>query len=142
MFKKHADKIKKQDKTLKERGVPEHSYFHCIFKDNSEAKEHNHNWSDISKEEVVDYFGSKRLAMICTEPIKVLHIFHDGLSASIELNEGEQVYQSIKSIASFNGDGTTTTSVIGRVIGRIKDGKVIEELTIDGRTHTVMGIKL
>lgn len=134
-------KIEKQNLSLEERGLPNHSYFTGILNDGTEIKEHEYNWSAISEEQVVDHFGRKKIAMVCTQPIKTLHIFHDDLTASITLEPGEQVYQAIRSQATFTDSGQTKTSIIGRVIGKIKNGKVIEEFTIDGRTHNVLGIR-
>ena len=98
-------------------------------------------WSSISEEVAVMWGGKTKVALICTKPIKKLTIRYDGLEASMELNEGEQVYQAIKSCAKWNEDGSSSNDIIGRIIGRVKDGKVIEEQFINSLQKTIQGVK-
>jgi hypothetical protein len=137
----YSDNIKRQNETLEKRGIPSHSHFHIEFEDGSTITEHGYNWSDISEEIVVDHFGSKKIAVSCTHPIKAITINHAWQSVIVRPEKGERVYQSIRSNAVLQSDGRVISYVIGRVVGRIKDGVVIEEQVIDN-DGKIWGMKL
>jgi hypothetical protein len=136
----YNENIKKQELSLEQRGIPSHSHFVVEFQDGSFVTENEVNWSDISEETIVDHFGIKKIGMVCTHPIKCVTINHAGSSITIVPNEGEQIYQAIKSNAVLQNDGQTLNRIVGRVIGRIKDGVVLEEQMIN-QDGLIFGIR-
>jgi hypothetical protein len=130
-----------ETRTLEQRGLPVDSYFEVVLKDGSIISEKNHNWHDISEEQVLLHGATKKIANVCTIPIKKITIHHVGLEASIEPEKGEQVYQAIKSSATLQSDSSVINEIVGRVVGCIKNGVVTQEKIIDARTQEVVGIK-
>lgn len=139
---KLSEQLKKEKRSLVERGLHEDSYFHVHFDDGSDRKEHDLNWSDFSEKVLVDFFGSQKVVSLAKQPIKKLIINHGELTTELHLEKGEQVYQAITSQSSYMTNGETLNRIIGRIVGKVKDGKVIEERFLDGRTGEVTGIKL
>lgn len=139
--KKQAEKLKIEKLSLTQRGLHDESYFHIVFADGSERKEHDLNWSDVSEERVVNNFGHTKIVNIITLPVKSVTIHHNGKNVSMTLNKGENIYQAVRSMAFFNKNGTPFNQVVGRVIGKINNGEVVEELFIDGRMNEIFGIR-
>lgn len=134
-----SDNIKKERRGLQRRGLHSDSYFHAIFSDGSYALETNTNWSDISKEMLVDCMGTPKIVYVCTLPISSLIISHGNLQTRMDINPGEFVYQSIRSRVSVAGDGESRNEIAGRVVGKVKNGIVIEERFLDGHTGEILG---
>jgi len=136
-----AEKIKKEKRSLEQRGLPSHSFFDCHFKDESKRTEHDTNWSEISEEKIVKFGDSFKIVKICNLPLKKLKVSHREKSFEIELKEGEEVYQAVKSQTFFLSNGKNKTRIMGRIIGRVKDDKVIEEIFINDLDGEIIGIK-
>jgi len=137
-----ADNIPKTENTLQERGLPDDSYFEVVFKDGSSVSEVNTNWSAFSKREIIDCFGHKQACFISIYPIRSIKIKLNGLEAFIdEVPDGVEVYQFMRSerVLANNID---KDSVIGRGIGMIKDGAVIEERFINAYENKVQGMRI
>ncbi len=134
-------KIKKESKTLIERGISSDSYFYAKFTDGSERKEHDTNWSDFSEKKEVEFMGRKKIVYVSKHSVKELTIKHGNLETTIEVDTGEEVYQSIVSSSFLRNDSIVEHKILGRKVGKIKDGKVIEERFIDGRTGEIIGMK-
>ncbi len=139
--KKMADQCKKETASLHDRGLHDQTFFHVVFEDGSDRKEHDLNWSEISVEQVVNHFGHQKIARVSNVPVKSVTISHNGMTATLSPKKGEKIYQAVRSITSFKADGTPVNFVIGRVVGRVKDGEVVEELFIDGRTNETFGLR-
>ena len=135
-----SEQITKTEKTLSQRGLPEDSYFEAVFEDGSSVAEHNVNWSEISERVIVDYFGHKETFGICKYPLASLKIFLDGLSAQIDVPKGCHAYQYIRS-RRLLAQGVDRSEIIGRGVGLIKDGVVIEEKFINALEYKVEGLK-
>jgi len=131
----------KEKRTLTERGLHEHTYFTAHFEDGSTRSEHDLNWSDVSELIQVLYFGGVKTVMANTHPIKKLNIKHNNLETEIEVPKGCRVYQAVRAQTTFFGN-ENNSSIIGRVVGLVKDGVVIEERFVDGRLGIVQGMKL
>lgn len=136
-----ADSIKKQNKTLEERGIPSHSYFHAHFHDGSDINETNTNWNDISELKRVQYQGGTKSVMISSHPLKRLEIHHGELSTFIDIPEGHDVYQAIRAESTFIPGKDKQTTITGRVIGLVKDGEVVEERFLNGQQNVIIGWK-
>ncbi len=136
-----AEEIQKTDKTLQERGIPEDSYFEVYFKDGSKISEMETNWSSMARKETVDFFGSKRVCYVSNYPIASIKIKLNGMEASIdEVSEDVEVYQFMRSerlIANEVDKGT----IIGRGIGLVKNGIIIEERFINALENRVQGAR-
>ena len=141
-MKKISEQLQKEQRSLVERGVPHDSFFHVTFNDGSEAKEHDTNWSDFSEHVLVDFMGSQKVVSLSKHPVKKLIINHEGLQIDFDVNNGEEVYQAFVNQVMKRSDGIVEDKIIGRIIGKVKDGKVIEEKFVDGRTGEITGIKL
>lgn len=135
-----AEAIQKTDKTLEERGLPEDSFFEVVFADGSWTSERYVNWSSISEEIRVEYFGGTKTVFVCKLPVKRIEVHHEGLVASLDVSEGCQVFQAVRS-ESIITDGKKENRILGRVIGLVKDGEVIEEQFINEIMNEVLGTR-
>lgn len=117
------------------------SYFELEWLDGSVCNEAFTGWHSISEEMVILYGDKKKIALVCTKPVKKITIHHAGLEVSLKPQKGEQVYQAIKSTATLQFDSSILTKVIGRVVGIIKDGVVIEEQFINEDEKEIQGIR-
>lgn len=136
-----SDKIVKTTQSLKERGLPENSYFRVVFLDGSEIDEMNTNWSLLSEKKVVKYFGKEKVVHSCKYPVKSIEAFHEGLNKKIEIPEGCEAYQAIRGDTILILNYKRLDRVIGRIIGFVKNGEVIEEYFLNGLSNNVEGIK-
>ena len=127
-------------RSLKERGLTEDSYFRLILADGTECTEHDTNWSAISEQRQVEIAGFKRIAMVCTLAVKRIESNHAGLHSGIDVPEGCEVYQAVRSNTIVHGDKSNSAHV-GRIIGIVKDSKVVEEHFLDGILNEVRGAK-
>ncbi len=134
--------LKKETRTLEERGIPHDSFFTATFKDDSIASEKEANWSEFSEVKIVDYFDGKKTVYLSKHPIKHIHIKHGSLEHSIkDISKDVQVYQAIRSETLFNPGQEKRVRVLGRVVGLVKDGKVIEEYFLNEVNNEVRGMK-
>lgn len=99
-------------------------------------------WSEISERTEVNYFGNKKIVHLAKGKVKSLRIFHDGLSQELKVPEGCRVFQATRSETVFLPNDQVQNRIIGKIMGIVKDGVVIEEVFIDGQQHKVLGIKL
>jgi hypothetical protein len=131
------DKITKQIKPRKNKiGLIEDGYFHIVFNDKSEAHERDFSWAEMSEHTIVDYMGQKRIVRLCKYPVKSIKIKHRDLITEIKPEKDtDRVYTSIRSIAT-NGHQNI---ILGRVVGVVRNGKVIEERFIG--TDDIKGVK-
>ena len=118
------------------------SYFKLTLDDDSVVLESDKAWSTISQIKSVEYFGGKKTVYVCTLSVKRIEMFHDGLETSIDIPEGCEVYQAIRSMTDFMPTGGSTSKTHGRCVGIVKDGKVIEERFLNGVLGEVQGVKL
>lgn len=136
-----TDEIPKITETLEERGLPRDSYFEVTFFDGSEISEKECNWSSFSTKRTVEYFGNTRELFICNYQVKKIRIVFGELEAVIEdIPEDVEVYQFIRSETLLAKDINNNT-IVGRGIGLIKDGSVVEERFISALENRVMGIR-
>ena len=133
--------IPKEQSSLEERGLSQDSHFTVVFADGSVHSEHDTNWSDISTQITVDFFGKQKTAFVCTHPVSKIKISHGTLETEINVPEGCQVYQSIRASALFTPGKDTEHAIVGRTVGLVKDGVVIEEQFLDATADEVIGIR-
>ncbi len=136
-----SNKIKKQNKSLEERGIPFNSLFIIKFQDGSMITEHECNWSELSETKVVNYFGGKKTIAVCIHPVKTLRIEHGEMTHTIEIPENCEVYQAIRAETNFMSNGIKKDKINGRVVGLVKDNEVIEEYFLNGLEGRIMGMK-
>lgn len=136
-----ADGIKREHRCLEDRGVHPHSYFEVQFVDGSVRTEHETNWRDLSVEKTVEYFGGKKTVKVCQLPVKRVVMRHGDLSTIIDVPEGVEVYQAIRSETIFVPGGRKIDRISGRVVGLVKDNKVIEERFLNAAAGEVFGAR-
>lgn len=118
------------------------SYFEVDFNDGSTISEKDVNWSDISEEATVATRGGAKVVMQSKLPVSKFRLFHNSLSTEIDIPEDCKVYQAFKSEALFMSTGEKMSDrIIGRVVGVIKDGEIIEERYLDALGNQVIGYK-
>lgn len=136
-----ADQIKMQDKSLGDRGLSEDSFFIVEFTDGSIRTEQGTNWSDMSVREKVEYLGNPKTVFLCNFPVKKINVKHDGLETTIEVPKDCKVYQAVRSTSLLTPGDVTTSKVVARIVGLVKDGKVIEERLLANGASSVTGVK-
>ena len=114
--------------------------FQITLQDGSIKSEKDILWSEISRKEKVDYFSGKKTVYVCTLPVKEIKIYYDELEALIDVPEGCQVYQAIRARADYLG-GEVKGIIVGKCVGIIRDGVIIEERFLNGVEHEVQGMK-
>ncbi len=136
-----ADTIPKVERP--EGNLHESSYFEVYFKDGSMVSEKNTNWSALSEEANVKIMGGTKTVFLSTKDVASMKVYHKGLETDIAVPEGCRIYQSIKGMASFmsTGQRMDNNTAIGRFVGIVKDGEVIEERYLDGQGNNVIGFK-
>ncbi len=133
--------IRKTPKTLKDRGLPDNSFFSLQLKDNSSHSEKDTSWAEISERREVNYFGSKKIVHVCSQSIKKIVVSHENIETSIDVPNECEVYQSVRAETIFTNNSEKETRILGRIIGIVKDGEVIEERFINGLEKKVEGLK-
>lgn len=132
------------EKTEREAGnLHETSYFDVVFRDGSSVSEKNVNWSAFSYLADVELMGAQKKVFLSNLQISCIKVTHENLSTEIEVPEGCDVYQSIRGQASFmsTGQRIENRTVIGRIIGIVKGGEIIEERYVDVQGNQVIGFK-
>lgn len=119
------------------------SYFEVTFSDGSVRSEIDTNWSEMSEggNKVVGYRSGTKAVRVATVSVKSIKITHGALSTEIEIPEGCEVYQAVKADTAYIVGGSTHTSTLGRSVGLVKDGRVIEERFLDAQANMVLGFK-
>lgn len=135
-----ADNIQKTKRD--EGNLHDSSYFELQFTDGSLITEKDVNWSDVSEQKTVTLLGKNKLAYICKYPVDFIRVTHDGLVSEVDIPDDCEVYQAFKSEALFAGGVKISDLILGRIIGIVKDGIVIEERFLDGRGNQIIGFKL
>lgn len=134
-------RIHREGRSLNERGLPDHSHFEVQFADGSKRFEHETNWSDISEEVEVQYGDSTKIVMLCKYPLKNIKVRHWTHLVDLNVQPGDKIYQAARSRTTFTLNGNRSVEVIGRIIGVVRDGKVVEERFINGIADQIQGIK-
>lgn len=132
-------KIKTEKLTLEERGRPKDSYFHIVFHEGTERKEHDTNWSDFSENKKVDYMGGKKSVNISKYKIKHIKMFHGLLKTEMDVPDDCEVYQAVRAETIFIPNGNKIVKIHGRVVGLIKNNEVQEERFLNGTENVVLG---
>lgn len=141
IFKMISKKIQRTNKTLEERGIPSDSFFSLVFEDGSEISERETTWGFLCEKKEVDYLGGRKIVNFSKFPVKEIRCSFEGLEAKIEVPNGCQVYQSIRSETLIIPNSQRKDRIIGRIIGIIKDGEVIEEQFLNGLQFKIEGFR-
>lgn len=137
-----ADNIIKTDKTLEQRGLPADCYFEVVFADGSTVSEKEFIWSSFSTPTVIKCGLYNRTYYICNFPIKTIRIFMQGMETKIEnIPEDVQIYQYIRA-EKLLAKGIDKETLIGRGIGIIKNGAIVEERFISALENVVQGMRI
>lgn len=122
------------------------SYFEIKLENGEEKHEHDFKWKDISTQKRVNYMGSTKTVFACNHKVKDIHIHHEGQDVHFmdilsNFPKDCEVYQAIRAETLFTPNIEKTERILGRVVGIISDGEVIQELFINGLQKSVLGFK-
>lgn len=104
--------------------------FHIQLVD-GEKNSHDHKWNDISELKTVKKDDIVMQAYVCNH-VKTLEVNHEGIIHKIVYNEDEQAYYAIRARVILSKDSSSPI-IVGRILGKIKDGEVVEEYLLDGK---------
>ena len=118
------------------------SHFELKLKDNSILHEESANWSDIAESVDVKHpvFGSKRVKALKLDA-KEITIRHAGLELNLKIDSKSSVYQAIQCEILMLPNGKRLDSTIGRVVGIIRNGTIVEEYYLNEKTKEITGSK-
>lgn len=119
-------------------GLPDSCYFVAILENGDVIHERDTAWSSISKYKTVKYFGMKKEVLASKLPIRHLEIHHEGLEVLMDIPPGCQVYCAFRSQMSLTA---THKKLLGRCVGIIRNGEVIEERFLNGSEQQVLGMR-
>lgn len=119
----------------------EHSNFEVNFHDSSSVNEKTHSWEDFSEQKTVKYFGGEKQVKVSKHEVSKITISHNGISATLDIPKGCEVYQAIRSETIFFPNGQKKDTILGRCVGIVKDGEVIEERFVNALERQVFGLK-
>lgn len=135
--KKTAERI-----IVAKRPLTADSFFEIKFADGSSRKEIDTNWSSFCQEKEVDFFGKKKRVRVSRFKASEITIRHGKLETTIFLNDDEEVYQSTLSQTTFYPGGMKQDRILGRIVGIVKNDKVIEERFLSSTTNEILGIRV
>jgi hypothetical protein len=121
--------------------MPSDSFFTAVLHDGALINEATHSWSEHGEEMLCRYFGEQKRVILSTHPIKSITVSHGDMSTVIEVPEGHRVYQAIRAEAVFVSGQIDKRRIVGRVVGLVKDGEIVEERFLNGDSGEVSGIK-
>ncbi len=137
-----AESIKREEASLSERGISDDSFWEVEFADNSVISEKEANWSELSEQTLVKFNDGNKMVMLSKYPIKKIKIVLKELETSLEIEEeDEKIYQAIKAQTIFYPGGDKVDRQVGRIVGRVKNGEVIEEKFLSPLTSEIVGFK-
>lgn len=135
-----ADRVPRE--TASNPSVPADSFFEVTFADGSTRNEVDTAWSKMAEDRMVGYFGMKKQIRASRFPVKRIRVKHEALEATIEIPEGCEVYQAFRSELSIQPDGRTRGQILGRVVGIVRDGEVIEERFLSALGQEILGMRV
>lgn len=135
-----AEQIKKTEFSLKDRNIPEDSWFEVTFIDDSVITEKEANWSAMSHREVANCFGKPKVCFVCDFQVKSIKVIMGDLETVIDVADGEKVYQYIRSERLVAKD-IDNSNLVGRGVGLIQKESVIEERFLDRLANVVSGAR-
>lgn len=116
------------------------SYFEVEFRDGSVIHSKDVSWHAYSVKKKVSKDDSFKLAYVSAFPVKSVLVHHNGLEKRLDIPEGSDMFQSIVGNTIITG-GESRDSVLGRIVGIVKDNRVMEEYFLDGSSNNVIGYK-
>ena len=137
-----TDNLTKHGQTMEELGLPEGSFFEVTFTDGSTCNEKDVAWSSMSRHKQVEYFGGGKHVQVCMYPVTSITVHHGDLETTIEVPKDCEVYQAIRSSMLFVAKKDGRHRVLGRCVGLVKNGKVVEERFLNGLMNEVQGVRL
>jgi hypothetical protein len=133
--------IKKEERSLADRGLNDKSFFHATFLDGSQSHEADTNWSDMSTLSHVKYKGGMKSVMLSKHPLKHIHINHNTQFVKLDVPAGHSVYQAVRAETLFIPNQAKQTRITGRCVGFVKDGEVVQEVLINAHNDSITGWK-
>lgn len=130
---------------ISKRNTPVHeglkdSFYEAHFHDSTVFHEHEYSWKDLSEEKTVKYFGEEKQVRVSKGVSKMI-VSHNGLVVTLNVPKDCEVYQAVRSETIFFSNGQKKDLVLGRCLGLVKDGEVIEERFINSLENQIFGVK-
>lgn len=126
---------------MAERGLPEDSYFEVTFADDTKVSEHDTNWSTIADRRIVGYLGGQKGVMVCRFRVKRIEAHLEGLHSAIDVPEGCEAYQAIRSESVIIPGYGRQDKVVGRIIGIVRGNEIVEEHFLNALEYRVQGVR-
>ena len=120
--------------------IDNNSYFVIELATGETINEIDYSFRSFSTEKLVLYRGSNKVVKLCDLPAVSMTMKHYNLEHTMEIPANCQVYQAIVSVSQLLGT-ETVTKIVGRIMGLVKDGEVIQELYLDGLLGEISGFK-
>jgi len=130
---KHLQKIKRR-----EHRFDENSFFEITLNSGEIINENDYRFIDFSTEKLVKYRDSNKIVKLCNLPAVSIKVKHHNLKHEMKIPKDCQMYQCIRSYSEIT-NGNVKSEIIGRVIGLVKNGEVIQEIYLDGQLNEVFG---
>lgn len=137
-----AEGIPRETRTNAEMGLPEGSGWEIEFADGSTRNEGDTNWSALSDDRMVGYFGFKKQVKTCRFPVKRLTVRHDGMEVVLDIPPDCEVYQAVRSEFAAQPNGEARGQVLGRSVGLVRAGEVIEERFLSALGQEILGMRV
>lgn len=115
--------------------------FEAHFEDGSIFPETEGSWRELSEEKYVRFGETFKKVHLSKYPMKKMKVTHDGMECTVDVPDGCQVYHSIKAQTIFSSNGTKRDFILGKIVGIVRDGVVIEERFLDKASNQITGIK-
>ena len=110
--------------------------FTILLKDGSSLK--NCDWGSISTQKRVKYQDGFKTIFSCNLNVLKIKIELGELETEIEVPDDYEVYQAIRGQTTFL-NGESDKQILGRVVGLVKDGEVVEERFLNLPENIISG---
>lgn len=117
------------------------SYYIIGFKDGTFKTSKQVRWLEHARKIEAIRQGKKKFVYASSPDILSLEVCHDGMSKKIELAEGQSVFQSIVAEHIYSANSEGQDKILGRIIGIVAEGEILEEYFLDGERNEVIGYR-
>ena len=117
------------------------SYYILTFSDGNTIHSDDVSWHKYAQKRTVQRQGKTYIVYASVVPIKSIKVYHNGLEKDLEIPENCEVYQATNARTLIVGE-KTTTEILGRVLGLVKNGVIIEEYQLSQETGMITGFKI
>ena len=120
---------------------PKNTYWSITLSDGTIVTELQKSWKDYSTLMLVKYFDSNKQVYLSNVTIASITVVLNKLTTTIDVPSDCRVYQSIMNETSQLQDGESRTTIVGRLLGLVKNGEVVEERFLNSFANEITGFK-